>query len=97
MTAPVPSLDFYAYDTEALIRVISERGVHPSEVHVVVRELKALYAENDDFGQALHEAQTYRANGDAEELSDLRIELQRAKDRIAVLEARLHDERRKHR
>lgn len=97
MTAPLPSLRFYANDVDDFIRVVAERGIHPTEVDAVVRMLTTLRDETEAAQREAREAQTYRANSDAEELSDLHIELQQTKDRIAVLEARLHDERRKHR
>lgn len=96
MTAPLPSLRFYANDVDDFIRVVAERGVHPTEVDAVVRMLTTLRDETETAQREAREAQTYRTNSDAEELSDLRIELQQAKDRIAALEIRLHDERRKH-
>lgn len=95
MSAPSPSLHFYANDVDDFARAIAERGVHPTEVDVVLRMLTDLMRANDALRQELREAQTYRANSEAEELADLRRELTEAKDRIGVLEIRLHDARRK--
>lgn len=95
MTAPMPSLHFYANDIDDLIRAVQERGVHPTETDVIVRAMKDLLAEAETARREAREAQTYRANGEAEELADLRVDLARAKDRIADLEIRLHDARRK--
>lgn len=95
MTAPMPSLHFYANDIDDLIRAIEDRGVHPTETDVIVRAMKNLLAEAATAQCEAREAQTYRANGKAEELADLRVDLARAKDRIADLETRLHDARRK--
>lgn len=95
MYSPLPSLRFYANDVDDFIRVVAERGVHPTEVEAVVRMLTTLRDETEAAQREAREATDYRTNSDAEELSDLRIELQQAKDRIAVLEDRLHDERRK--
>jgi len=95
MTAPMPSLHFYANDIDDLIRAVEERGVHPTETDVIVRAMKDLLAEAATAQREAREAQTYRANGEAEELADLRVDLARAKDRIADLEIRLHDARRK--
>jgi len=94
MNAPMPSLHFYANDIEDFIRVIGDRGIHATETDVVERTLSDLLRENDALRQELREVQTYRANGEAEELRDLRDELDLAKDRIADLEIRLHDARR---
>ena len=95
MTAPMPSLHFYANDIDDLIRAVEERGVHPTETDVIVRAMKDLLAEAATARREAREAQTYRANGEAEKLADLRDDLARAKDRIADLEIRLHDARRK--
>lgn len=95
MTAPMPSLQFYANDIDDLICAIEDRGIHPTEVGVVIRMLRNMVTDNDALRREAREAQTYRANGEAEELADLRDELARAKDRIADLEIRLHDARRK--
>ena len=95
MDAPMPSLHFYARDIDDLICAIKDRGVHPTEVDVVTRALRDLADDAETARRETREAQTYRANGEAEELADLRLELARAKDRIADLEIRLHDARRK--
>jgi len=95
MTAPMPSLRFYANDVDDFIRVVAERGVHQTEADAVVRMLTTLRDANDALQREVREATTYRYNAEAEELSDLRAELTQAKDRIAALEIRLHDERRK--
>jgi hypothetical protein len=95
MTAPMPSLHFYANDIDDLIRAVEERGVHPTETDVIVRAMKDQLAETATAQREAREARTYRVNGEAEELVDLRDELARAKDRIADLEIRLHDARRK--
>lgn len=95
MNAPMPSLHFYASDVDALIATAEDRGIHPDETGVVMRVMRAMMAENDRLRQELHEAQTYRANAEAEELTDLRSDLARAMDRIADLEIRLFDARRK--
>lgn len=95
MDAPMPSLHFYARDAHDLICAVEDRGIHPTETVVIVRALRALLAEAETARREAREAQTYRANGEAEELADLRLELARAKDRIADLEIRLHDARRK--
>lgn len=94
MNAPIPSLHFYTNDIDDLIRAIGDRGIHATETDVILRALRDLSAENDGLRQELREVQTYRANGEAEELRDLRTELMQAKDRIADLEIRLHDARR---
>lgn len=94
MTAPMPSLHFYANDIDDLIRAIEDRGIHATETDVVLRMLTDLVSENDALRQELREVQTYRDNAEAEELRDLRDKLVQAKDRIADLEIRLHDARR---
>lgn len=94
MTAPIPSLHFYANDIDDFMRAIADRGIHATEVDVVLRMLGDLSRENDALRQELREVQTYRDNAEAEELRDLRDELMQAKDRIADLEIRLHDARR---
>jgi len=95
MTAPMPSLQFYANDIGDFICAIEDRGIHPTEVGVVIRMLRNMVTDNDALRREARDAQTYRANGEAEELADLRDELARAKDRIADLQIRLHDARRK--
>lgn len=95
MTAPMPSLQFYANDIGDFICAIEDRGIHPTEVGVVIRVLRDLVVDVDAALREAREAQTYCTNGEAEELADLRDELARAKDRIADLEIRLHDARRK--
>ena len=95
MTAPMPSLRFYANDITDFICAIEDRGIHPTETDVVVRVLRDLVTDAEGARREAREAQTYRTNGEAEELADLRDELARAKDRIADLEIRLHDARRK--
>jgi hypothetical protein len=92
--APVPSLHFYTNDIDDFIRVIDERGIHPTETDVVSRMMSDLIAENDKLRQELREAQTYRDNADAEELNDLRADLDHARERIYRLEIELHDARR---
>ena len=42
MTAPMPSLDYYAHDAEAMIPVIERRGIHPDEVRAVVATMEGL-------------------------------------------------------
>jgi len=102
MTAPMPSLQFYANDIGDFICAIENRGIHPTEVGVVIRVLRGLVVDADaalvDADAArreAREAQTYCANSEAEELADLCDELARAKDRIADLEIKLYDARRK--
>lgn len=92
--APLPSLAFYANDIDDFIRVVDERGIHPTEVQDVVQRLRALIGENDQLRQELREAQTYRDNAAAEELADLRLDLDNAQTRIYDLEIQLHDLRR---
>ena len=95
MNAPLPSLHFYANDIDDFMRAIADRGIDATETDVVLRMLGDLSRENDALRQELREVQTYRDNAEAEELRDLREELVQAKDRIADLEIRLHDARRK--
>lgn len=80
MTTPIPSLDYFQNDIDAFIAKIEERGVHPTETGVVVRALRELWDENDEL---------------LEELAALGRDLEQAKDRIATLETRLHNERKK--
>lgn len=94
MTAPLPSLHFYANDIDDFVRAIADRGIDATETDVVLRMLTDLASENDALRQELREVQTYRDNAEAEELRDLHDELMQAKDRIADLEIRLHDARR---
>ena len=93
-TPPMPSLHFYANDIDDFIRAIEDRGIHASEADVVARMMSALIVENDSLRQELREAQTYRDNSEAEELADLRLDLDTAQTRIYDLEIQLHDLRR---
>ena len=93
-TPPMPSLHFYANDIDDFIRAIEDRGIHASEADVVAKMLSALIVENDSLRQELREAQTYRDNYEAEELADLRLDLDTAQTRIYDLEIQLHDQRR---
>ena len=93
-TPPMPSLHFYANDIDDFIRAIEDRGIHASEADVVARMMSALIVENDSLRQELREAQTYRDNSEAEELSDLREDLAQARRKIDRLSIQLHYQRR---
>lgn len=89
--APMPPLSYYANDIDDFICAIKARGVHASEVMDVVSMLYAVIEENDSLRNELREAQTYRDNAEAEELADLRLDLQNAERLIEDLEIELHD------
>lgn len=50
MTAPMPSLHYYADDAEAMARAIETRGIHPDEAGVVAYAIRALLDEIEALG-----------------------------------------------
>lgn len=90
---PIPALSYYS-ETSDMVAKIRERGVHVTEAEAVASMLARLDIENDDLRGEVRELQTYRANGDAEELADAKEDLRQARNRIEDLEIQLHDLRR---
>lgn len=92
-TQPKVPLTYYT-DPRDVAGLVAEHGVAADAAYHVSRMLLDLCDEVDRLEQENGELQTFRANGEAEEIRDLRADLEYAQRRVVDLEIKLHDARR---